>query len=878
MATHQTHPADEPDSTQTPGVGHTSLEQYETASTIAFAATEASFQELLESSPDAIVIVDAAGHIKLVNHQTEVLFGHQREELLGQLVEILSPAPRRAAHAAHRARYLSQPHRRPMGANLELYGLRKDGGAFPVEISLSPIVSNGETWIISTIRDVSDRKLAQEQLRLSAERLGLLHDIDQAILSGQPSETIAAVTLQRLRQLVPCRRTGVVLLNFVNKEATLLAIDVGGETLLTPGLCGPIEAVQISNIDLEALRQGQQYEIDDLSMLAELPVAIRALQAEGVQALLVTPLVTEGELIGVLNLGKDEPQGFTPAQKEIVQEIANQLALALQRARDIAARQLAEEAVRISEQQYRLLFTQNPHPMWVYDVETLAFLAVNEAAVQHYGYTQEEFLAMTLLDIRPPEETEAFLATIERVRTGGSSTSLTRHRKKDGTLIQVEVSSNDIQFAGRVARVVLAHDVTARLRAEAGSQEEAEITAALVRVGRTMISSLDTPTIVQQLCEIVVDVLSCDCCHVSLLDTKSNVFVNAASFGYTLEQQELLRLSSLPQEALATLGNQFLDSEEAQTVKTAVPPRSMLDAVLQQTDIRTALFVPLRRGSQIIGVLNAACRSDRDFSAKHQRLAKGIAQFAALALTNAKLVEELQEVNRLKDDFVGAMSHELRTPLNVILGYTELLLDDTYGAVSMDQGAALRKIDQHTRELVDLVSNLLDINRLRVRRIPLQLGEIEVDALFAQLQLEVPTKYQKPTVELQWQWEPIPFPLYTDPVKLKVVLKNLINNALKFTDKGTITVAARLEGAGVGFSVRDTGVGIAPEHLPLIFEAFRQVDNSSTRPYGGVGLGLYITRQLLDLLGGSITVDSTPGKGSTFRAWIPVRLQPEGGD
>src|SRR5262249_33677486 len=151
-------------------------------------------------------------------------------------------------------------------------------------------------------------------------------------------------------------------------------------------------------------------------------------------------------------------------------------------------------------------------------------------------------------------------------------------------------------FAGRAARVVLAHDMTARLRAEAERQEEAEITAALVRVGRTMISSLDTPTIIQQLCEIVVDVLGCDCCYVALLDTKSGVFVNAAGSGYTLEQQELLRLSPISQEVLATLGNQFLDGEEAQTVKTAVPPRSILDAVLQQTEIRTALFVPLRRG------------------------------------------------------------------------------------------------------------------------------------------------------------------------------------------------------------------------------------------------------------------------------------------
>jgi PAS domain S-box-containing protein len=722
--------------------------------TAELSAMEARFRELVESSPDALVLTDAAGAITLVNQQTERLFGYQREELLGRTVEVLLPEQMRAAHIAHRAGYLAQPYRRPMGASLDLHGLRKDGSQFPVGISLSPVKPNGETWVISSIRDISDQRQVEAQLHLSADRLALLHNIDQAILAGQTPAAIASVTLQRLRQLVPCQRTGVVLLDFVNREATLLATDASGETQLTPGLRGPLEALKLDTVDIEGFRQGRQYEFADLLTITDPPLAVRALQAEGVRAYLVTPLIAEGELIGVLNLGKNEPTSFTPAQKEIVQEVASQLAIALQRSRDITARQQAENTFHT----------------------------------------------------------------------------------------------------------------------------EATITAALARVGREMISSLDTSIIVQHLCTLVVEVLGCHCCHVALLDAKSGAFVNTAGAGYTPEQWELLRMARVPQATLAALETQPPDAEEAYVIKRTVPAQSLLDAMLQQTELHTALLVPLRRSTRLIGVLSAAYRDDREFTDTQQRLAKGIAQLASLALTNANLVEELQDANRLKDDFVGAMSHELRTPLNVILGYIELLLDETYGAMSEEQNTTLQRVDQHARELVDLVNNLLDINRLRTRKIPLRLREITLDELLAQLQAEIPAGYRKPTVALQWRHEPVSFPLYTDPVKLKIVLKNLITNALKFTDTGSITVVAHPEATGVAFSVSDTGIGIPPEHLPHIFEAFRQVDNSSTRTYGGVGLGLYITQQLLELLGGTISVDSTPGKGTTFRVWVPARLEPQGGD
>ena len=141
--------------------------------------------------------------------------------------------------------------------------------------------------------------------------------------------------------------------------------------------------------------------------------------------------------------------------------------------RDITERRRMEEALRESEEQYRLLFDRNPHSMWVYDLDTLAFLAVNDATVHHYGYTRDEFLAMTIMDICPPDDASAILARVSTV-TGLAEPSIWRHRKKDGSPIEVEITSHTLNFSGRHARVVLANDITARRRAEAALRESQE--------------------------------------------------------------------------------------------------------------------------------------------------------------------------------------------------------------------------------------------------------------------------------------------------------------------------------------------------------------------------------------------------------------------
>jgi len=236
----------------------------------------------------------------------------------------------------------------------------------------------------------------------------------------------------------------------------------------------------------------------------------------------------------------------------------------------------------------------------------------------------------------------------------------------------------------------------------------------------------------------------------------------------------------------------------------------------------------------------------------------------------AHLVSELEHANRLRSEFIANMSHELRNPLNVIIGYTDLLLDGAYGALDATQMDILRRTHINAWELLDLINATLELSQMDVERTPLHRQEVRLSALIDELATDIHAVPLKPDLEMRWDVAPELPVLRTDPLKLKMVLKNLIGNAVKFTDHGTVTVAAQARDGGVEMTVNDTGIGIPGEASSLIFDAFRQVDGSTTRRHGGVGLGLYISRRLLHLLGGTIAMHSVLGKGSTFTIWLPL--------
>jgi signal transduction histidine kinase len=439
----------------------------------------------------------------------------------------------------------------------------------------------------------------------------------------------------------------------------------------------------------------------------------------------------------------------------------------------------------------------------------------------------------------------------------------------------VEVAITPLGSGDRISFNGFVRDITLRRKVETAMREEANLSGAMARVGYELIEALNTSDLLERLCRLTIEVLECDFSHTILLEPRTDEYVPVSGCGEPPEHWDSLRLLRLPAASLVK-GLERLKRETVMSFQAdSLAADDPLKRLLAHYEVSAVLFVALRRGDEVIGIQTAGHRGRREpFSAAQLRLARELAHVASLALENARLVEELQHANRLKSEFVATMSHELRTPLNVVLGYNELLLDGAVGPLSPQQTDILQRGHRSAQQLLELITATLDLSRLEAGRVEIDLSRVRLATLATEIDTEVQfMRGDKSSVAVHWNVAgnlPI---LLTDRAKLKLIMKNLLGNALKFTDSGHVTVTARATQGGVEIGVADTGSGIPSEALSTIFEPFRQVDGSSTRRHGGVGLGLYIVRRLVGMLGGTVRVESKEGRGSTFRVWLPQGVE-----
>jgi signal transduction histidine kinase len=245
--------------------------------------------------------------------------------------------------------------------------------------------------------------------------------------------------------------------------------------------------------------------------------------------------------------------------------------------------------------------------------------------------------------------------------------------------------------------------------------------------------------------------------------------------------------------------------------------------------------------------------------------------FAQLSRAERLLKEEAEQRSRGKTEALHLVSHEFRAPLHLIGGWTQALDGKMFGEVSAEQSVVLNKILRQTENLSYMVDSILDLARIEAGETAVRRDDFSLIDFFQQIRLNFDVPVDKPVV-LQWDIAPGLPVLRSDRAKLTIILQNLINNAIKFTERGSVKISARwaAQNQRVDIEVSDTGIGIPKEALPVIFEKFRQVEGSPAGVRGGVGLGLHTVRVFAELLGGSISVKSEPGQGTTFTLTLPV--------
>ncbi|MBI3803205.1 MAG: PAS domain-containing sensor histidine kinase [Nitrospirae bacterium] len=236
--------------------------------------------------------------------------------------------------------------------------------------------------------------------------------------------------------------------------------------------------------------------------------------------------------------------------------------------------------------------------------------------------------------------------------------------------------------------------------------------------------------------------------------------------------------------------------------------------------------------------------------------------------------QEAQEASRLKSHFVSNVSHELRTPLNSIIGYTYLLLDEAYGELQRAQRASLEAVSRNAKDLLHLVDDLLNLSRIEAGKLSLQLETVRLGPLMEEIFTAAKPLLDEKALSAELHLPAEVPKIQSDGGKVKQILVNLISNSIKFTNNGKIvvTVEERARKEGVEIRIQDSGIGIHPEQLPKIFDAFHQADGDLTREYGGVGLGLTIVKELVSYLHGEIHVQSKYGDGSTFILFLPYQF------
>ncbi|HEX2727851.1 MAG TPA: GAF domain-containing protein [Beijerinckiaceae bacterium] len=402
---------------------------------------------------------------------------------------------------------------------------------------------------------------------------------------------------------------------------------------------------------------------------------------------------------------------------------------------------------------------------------------------------------------------------------------------------------------------------------------------ALGEVSQTVNSTLDLETVLSTIVAKAVQLSETEAGAIYVYSSRRQQFRLRATYGMSDDLISAIRAQA-SHLGDTVLGEAVARRQPLQVADLRNEPPLSVNAILLEAGYRAVLIVPLLRPDRVVGALVVRRRAPGQFPKSTIDLLATFAEQSVLAIQNARLFGEIEEksrqleiASRHKSQFLANMSHELRTPLNSVLGFTEMLADGLYGELPDRARGALTKVQNNGRHLLGLINDVLDLSKIEAGQLTLALDDYSVTQVVNSVVTSTESLARAKGLALTAEIA-AGLPIGRgDERRLTQVLFNLVGNAIKFTDAGSVDISARMVDGAFELAVRDTGPGIAPADQERIFEEFQQIDNSSTREKGGTGLGLAISRRIVELHGGTIVVQSVLGQGATFRMVVPVRAE-----
>jgi len=452
-----------------------------------------------------------------------------------------------------------------------------------------------------------------------------------------------------------------------------------------------------------------------------------------------------------------------------------------------------------------------------------------------------------------------------------------------------EFTESELEFLNNLARQAVIAIQNTQLFEQSQqllkqTEQRAAELAILNSVSESMTRTLDVNAVTHNLGNKIHEIFNAEIVDILLYDTATNIVQLAYSYSNNIYFE-----NEPPWELGEGLTSKIIITKQPLLLNTAEEinrhgAAAYLTAPEDEEDIQSYMGVPIMVGDQVLGVVDVQSYKPAAFNESNLRLLQTLSANMGVAIQNARLFNETQRLfreaeeareasehaNQAKSAFLANMSHELRTPLNAIIGFTRIVRRKGEDALPEKQLENLDKVLSSSEHLLSLINTVLDIAKIEAGRMDVQISTFNAAALI-DLCANTATPLVKPTVRLVRQVEEDLGVMYSDQDKIKQIILNLLSNAAKFTAAGKVTLHARIENENLVVSVSDTGIGITEEALSRIFEEFQQADTSTTRQYGGTGLGLTISRNLARLLGGDLTAASEYGKGSTFTLTIPVQ-------